>query len=104
MPTAAERWPHLYKTARYQRGRRNHLAENPYCKMCEDEGVVRAAVELDHIQPHNGDPVLFWDIDNWQGLCRHHHRSVKARMERGGTRPGCDADGIPLDPNHPWRQ
>ena len=35
---------------------------------------------MDHIRPHRGDPVLFWDQTNWQPLCKHHH-DVKTRNE-----------------------
>ena len=70
--------------------------------MCEDEGKITPATELDHIQKHNGNPELFWDLKNLQGLCAFHHRSVKAQMERSGIVRGCDVDGVPLDPNHHW--
>lgn len=51
--------------------------------MCEEEGRVKAATDLDHINPHKGDMVLFWDKDNWQGLCHSHH-SQKTATEDGG--------------------
>jgi 5-methylcytosine-specific restriction endonuclease McrA len=70
--------------------------------MCEEEGHIRPAAEVDHIQKHDGDPALFWNWDNLQGLCRYHHRSVKSRMERSGNY-GCDTDGIPRNPAHHWR-
>lgn len=41
------------------------------------------ATEVDHIKPHRGDMVLFWDESNWQGLCRSHH-SRKTAGENGG--------------------
>ena len=72
--------------------------------MCADEGKVSLATELDHIRKHNNDPVLFYDVNNWQGLCAYHHRSVKAQMERGGVVRGHKADGTPLDKNHFWRK
>jgi hypothetical protein len=72
--------------------------------MCDDEGVTRSALEVDHIEKHNGDPIKFWDVDNWQGLCRFHHRSVKAKMERSGQVHGSKINGDPIDPNHPWNK
>ncbi|MFA5423825.1 MAG: hypothetical protein WC374_08215, partial [Phycisphaerae bacterium] len=39
------------------------------------KGIIRASVCVDHIKPHNGDPVLFWDRGNLQGLCEKHHNS-----------------------------
>ena len=78
------------------------LSQNPHCKFCLEEGKYRPATEVDHIQKHNLDPVKFWDVKNWQGLCAFHHRTVKAQMERSGKVKGSRADGAPLDPNHPW--
>ncbi len=34
--------------------------------------MVKANV-VDHITPHRGDKKLFWDENNWQALCKHHH-------------------------------
>jgi len=59
---------------------------------------------VDHIQKHNLDPVKFWDVKNWQGLCAFHHRTVKAEMERSGRVRGSRLDGTPLDENHPWNK
>jgi 5-methylcytosine-specific restriction protein A len=37
---------------------------------CYDEGRVTACYQVDHVAPHRGDEVLFWDeINNWQALC-----------------------------------
>jgi 5-methylcytosine-specific restriction enzyme A len=57
-------------------------------------------VELDHVLP------LFKggadDDTNRQGLCAACH-AVKTAADRGFVqRMGCDDDGRPLDPNHPW--
>ena len=32
---------------------------------------------IDHIIPHRGDPILFWDRSNWQPLCKdcHDHKT-----------------------------
>lgn len=39
--------------------------ENRICAICR-----RVASECtDHIRPHGGDPVLFWDESNWQPAC-----------------------------------
>jgi len=49
------------------------LRQNPLCVACQCEGRVEPAVDIDHIQPHHGDPFLFWARSNLQGLCRMHH-------------------------------
>ncbi len=59
-----------------------YLAEHPLCVMCEAAGIATAAGVVDHIIPHRGDRVLFWDRGNWQSLCTEHHDSAKQRMER----------------------
>jgi 5-methylcytosine-specific restriction protein A len=42
----------------------------PVMSACYDGGLVTAATQTDHVQPHRGDPVLFWDrAHNWQALC-----------------------------------
>ncbi|WP_330848890.1 HNH endonuclease [Mangrovicoccus ximenensis] len=37
---------------------------------------------VDHIQPHRGDQSLFWDVSNWQALCKCCHDREKQRQER----------------------
>ena len=101
--SAGTRWAKLYGR-RWRKLRRQFLTEHPLCVMCEDEGRVTAAVEVDHIEKHNGDPVLFYDVFNLQGLCKFHHRTVKAEIERSGIVRGSRADGTPLDPVHPWHE
>ena len=88
--------------SRWRKARSLFLAENPLCVFCTQEGRNEPATELDHIEKHNGDPVKFWDVQNWQGLCAFHHRSVKAQMERSGKVRGNRADGSPIDPNSHW--
>lgn len=99
--TGGGTYPHLYGRT-WRKARRIFLAEHPLCVMCTDEDRVSSATEVDHIEKHNGDPILFWDTKNWQGLCAFHHRSVKAQMERSGIVRGSRVNGTPIDPNHPW--
>ena len=53
-------------TKRWERARLLFLMQNPFCRMCEQEGPpnITAATVVDHIVAHRGDPVLFWDPDN----------------------------------------
>ena len=60
------------------------------------------ATVVDHIQPHRNDPVLFWDVENWQSLCELHHNAAKQAEEKNGRVIGCDATGMPNDPGHHW--
>ena len=37
------------------------------------EGKVVPAIVVDHIIPHRGNQRLFWDMKNWQPLCKDCH-------------------------------
>jgi 5-methylcytosine-specific restriction protein A len=54
---------------KWRRARNNYLAEHPYCAC----GCQRLAEVVDHITPHRGDPLLFWDQTNWQALTKACH-------------------------------
>lgn len=82
---------------RWGKARRAHLARQPLCVMCQQEGRTTAAEVVDHITPHRDDPELFWNPDNWQSLCKRHHDSTKQRIEKSGKalrRVGLD--GYPI--------
>ena len=68
-------------TVAWQKARAAYLAQHPLCVFCEREGVVTAAVVVDHVDPHRGDHEMFWDQDNWQSLCKRHHDSTKQRQD-----------------------
>jgi 5-methylcytosine-specific restriction endonuclease McrA len=70
--------------------------------MCQERNQLTPATVVDHKVPHRGDDALFWDSDNWQGLCATHHSSTKQRQEATGRLQGCDATGQPLDQAHHW--
>lgn len=68
---------------RWRKARAAFLRRNPLCVHCGREGLVVAATVVDHIIPHKGDMVAFWDSTNWAGLCRSCH-SKKTASEDGG--------------------
>jgi 5-methylcytosine-specific restriction endonuclease McrA len=86
----------------WRRLRAVHLAEHPLCVMCQREGRTTPATVVDHIVPHRGDHALLMAAANLQSLCAPHHDSTKQSEERLGYAKGCDAEGRPLDPAHPW--
>lgn len=60
---------------------------------------------LDHIVPIAERPDLRLEPTNVRVLCEPHHNARTARDQgfaRQGRRLGCDEDGRPLDPAHPW--
>jgi 5-methylcytosine-specific restriction endonuclease McrA len=66
---------------RWRKARLVYLAEHPLCVMCETDDRIEAATVVDHIQPHRGDQALFWDVANWQSLCRFCHDRRKQSDE-----------------------
>lgn len=84
--------------AAWQKLRADVLAGEPLCRHCTTRGLTVPATDLDHRDgnPGNNDPV------NLQPLCHECH-SRKTAADNGKTvRQGCDTDGTPADPNHPW--
>ena len=59
--------------ARWRKARALFLRQNPLCAECHKNGVLTPATVVDHIIPHRGDAVLFWDKQNWQPLCKDCH-------------------------------
>jgi 5-methylcytosine-specific restriction protein A len=69
--------------ATWRRYRASYLKQHPLCVECLKEGFYIPATVVDHIIPHKGDRYLFWNKDNHQALCKHHH-DVKTAKEDGG--------------------
>lgn len=69
--------------SKWRKARKGFIANNPFCVICKNEGVIYKADVVDHIIPHKGNKELFWDRDNWQPLCYRHH-SIKTATEDGG--------------------
>lgn len=68
-------------TGAWQKASKGYLRKHPLCVLCEREGKVNAATLVDHIIPHKGDKELFWDRNNWQGLCEYHHNRKTAEED-----------------------
>lgn len=68
---------------RWREESKAYLARHPWCEECMRQGRRTPATEVDHRIPHKGDRGLFWDRDNWQGLCHSCH-SIKTAKEDGG--------------------
>lgn len=60
-------------TKAWERYRAAYLAkpENALCALRLDGGCAIRAECVDHIVPHKGDRVLFWDKGNHQPACLH---------------------------------
>lgn len=57
----------------WQKASKAFLSAHPLCARCMAEGRYRKATVVDHIVPHRGDELLFWDRGNWQALCKKCH-------------------------------
>jgi len=55
-------------TRRWRRASQAYLLDHPYCNHCNGPANV-----VDHIDPHRGDYDKFWNVDNWQPLCKRCH-------------------------------
>ena len=64
--------------SKWKKARATFLIAHPLCVVCK--GI---ATDVDHIKPHRGDYILFWDKSNWQALCHSCH-SKKTVQEDGG--------------------
>lgn len=68
--------------SRWKKARAAYLEAHPLCVECEKEGRYIKATVVDHIIPHRGNKRLFWDSDNWQSLCKHHHDVKTKTIDR----------------------
>lgn len=75
--------------SKWRQAREGYLRKHPLCVHCQEANPPRltAATVVDHIIPHRGDKVLFWDSTNWQPLCKRHH-DIKTATEDGGFGQG----------------
>ncbi len=86
------------QSAAWRRLRASVLNGEPLCRHCHARGIMTEATDVDHINNDASNN----SAENLQGLCHEcHSRKTNADMGRR-VRMGCDADGLPLDPNHPW--
>mgnify|MGYP003425357275 FL=1 len=91
-----------YHLARWKgaHGRRaRQLEAEPLCAFCLLRDIIRAATVADHITPHRGDDVLFWD-GPLQSLCKRCHDKTKQREEARGHTNELGPDGWPTDARH----
>jgi 5-methylcytosine-specific restriction endonuclease McrA len=86
---------------RWGKKRAAQLEQEPFCRLCAAIGIMTRATVADHIEPHRGDPVAFWN-NELQSLCKLHHDSTKQIQEKSGYLTGSDLNGVPLDPGHHW--
>ena len=69
----------LYSSPQWRAIRATQLAKEPWCAECLKRGEYVFAAEVDHIEPHKGDPELFFDENNLQSLCKPDHSRKTAK-------------------------
>jgi 5-methylcytosine-specific restriction enzyme A len=62
-----------YSSSAWVRARKSFLACNPLCVSCEKLGATTIATVVDHVVPHKGCAIMFWDSSNWQSMCKRCH-------------------------------
>jgi 5-methylcytosine-specific restriction protein A len=87
----------LYDTARWSRLRHAQLMLQPLCEFCLITEDITSADVVDHRKAHKGDLDLFYDPENLQSLCKHHHDSAKQMMEHGHRVVTYGVDGYPIE-------
>ena len=87
-------WSQLYANRRWRKLRAAYLGKNPLCAYCLRLGRYTLADVVDHVEPHKGDMVKFWN-GQLQGLCHNCHSSVKQREEGGKVVLEIGMDGWP---------
>ena len=86
--------------AAWRKLRLSVLAEQPLCPECEAREIIEPATEVHHKNDNASDN----SRDNLVGLCRPCHSRHTAADRGQNVRYGCDSDGKPLDPSHPWNK
>lgn len=67
---------------KWTKARATYLLSHPTCARCPAPAVM-----VDHVIRHDGDQRLFWDKNNWQGLCAFHHNVAKQSEEKRASAP-----------------
>lgn len=73
--------------ARWRRERVLFLQHNPLCVECKRQGRLKPATVVDHVVDHKGNMELFWDVNNWQSLCKRCHDVKTATTHNVFGRP-----------------
>lgn len=75
-----------YDTVRWRNERLSFIQDNPLCVECKAMNIIKPSVVVDHINNvssynEQDRESAFWNRNNWQALCKHHHDS-KSGKER----------------------
>jgi len=73
----------MYNTAQWLALRQIQLSKHPLCAGCEAQGIVTAAIVVDHVFPWKQISKEAFFINKFQSLCYAHH-AEKTQLEQKG--------------------
>ena len=88
-------WRSWCKSPTWKSIRRHRLAKEPRCRQCAIEGRTAVAIYVDHVKPHRGQWALFFQYENTQSLCAHHHSLHKHKDQQAAIARRADGTTIP---------
>ena len=91
-------WRFWCRSPTWKSIRRHRLAEEPQCRQCAIEGRKVAASYVDHVKPHLDQWSLFFQYENTQSLCAHHHNVHKHQQARQLHLKPAEPSNLSLDP------
>ena len=98
-PAQTLTWRDWYSLQRWRKRAHHQLTIEPLCTVCEEQGRLSAATIADHHPPHKGDYNAFL-LGPIRSLCACHQGQWA--VDKRGYRTDIGADGLPLDPKHPF--
>lgn len=99
----ARPWRALYSTPEWASIRARQLTIEPHCRFCARDGLKTRATTVDHVERHRGNRARFFG-GPFQSLCKPCHDGEKQRLELHGYSTKIGADGLPMDPLHPFNR
>ncbi|RZJ46275.1 MAG: HNH endonuclease [Brevundimonas sp.] len=100
----AQAYRPLYKTARWRCIRADQLAKQPLCETCLSMNRITAATVCNHADKDSKRTEEGFFAGPFTSECAPCHDGLIQSQERRGHQIGCDATGLPLDPNHHWNR
>lgn len=89
-------------SAAWRKLREQVLAEEPLCRWCLARGQCVPSTEVDHIKDSREDYSDDNRRENLTGVCTPCHSLKTAASMGKNVYMGCDLNGMPIDPDHPW--
>ena len=73
----------LYNHRTWNQLRTTQLAREPWCADCLKKDIYTLATDVDHVEPHRGDPISFF-TGKLQSLCKpcHSRKTLAEIRER----------------------